>query len=209
MSTLTPIYNHACRSCSLHEHATTVCVEASGNPDFRAMVVGEAPGRSEDANGRPFIGQAGTILNDALAAAFETTSENIRKQIVVTNVAKCRPPSNRVPTDEEIEICSALYLVEEIQVVNPYCILAVGNAACEGLLGVTGVSSIRGQWHKLDRNQMTWVMPTFHPAYVNYNKGTEIETLFNQDVETFASKYLYIRERHKVGVDGPFEEEAP
>ena len=131
------------------------------------MVVGEAPGRSEDAAGRPFVGRAGVLLDRALLAAGVS-----RDDVMVTNAVKCRPPANRTPTLAERKACFP-YLLEEIRRTDPYVILALGNAALASLLGRSGVSSMRGHWYRLDRERETWVMPTWHPAYVMYQGGVQ------------------------------------
>jgi uracil-DNA glycosylase len=190
---LSALYNENCRACFLHDRANTVCVPASGDPRYRVMVVGEAPGAQEDAYGVPFVGEAGRILDTALVEAFLT--ERVRHEVVVTNVVKCRPPGNRTPTEKEIETCTNLYLVNEIEIVDPLCILALGNAACDALLGQVGITSIRGTWHRLDREKMTWVMPTYHPMYVTYQRHKpEVAEQFQADVNEFAAKWIALWE---------------
>ena len=183
------IYDHHCTRCSLHEGAKTVCVEATGTGADGAMVVGEAPGRNEDEQGKPFVGQAGKLLDSVLNSAFMT--EQARREVFVTNAVKCRPPGNRTPTDTETDACFS-YLLREIEQVDPYVILALGNAAASVLLGETGITRLRGTWHRLDSERVRFVMPTFHPAYVLYQGGwgSAAHSLFVDDVTMFANKAI-------------------
>lgn len=184
------LYDHECTRCPLHEHAHTVCMEGSGrSPDYYAMVVGEAPGRDEDAAGRPFVGRAGVLLDEALVTAF--VSPRARQEVFVTNAVKCRPPGNRTPSQREQQACLA-YLQDEIERVDPHVILALGNAAAFVLLRETGITRIRGEWHRLDRERETWVMPTYHPAFVGYQGGVGSVAweAFVGDVEMFANRAI-------------------
>lgn len=184
------VYSATCTACSLHEAAKTVCIPGIGSTFYRSMVVGEAPGANEDDRGEPFIGRAGETLNRALQEAFLT--ENARKEIFITNTVKCRPPGNRNPSGREIGTCVDLYLSKEISLINPIAILALGNPAVEALLGFSGISQMRGKWYVLDRTPETLVMPTWHPAYVNYNGGVggDVWQEFLGDIETFATKII-------------------
>lgn len=187
------LYDHTCTACPLHREAKTVCMPASGTVKVRGLVVGEAPGREEDQRGLPFVGRAGLTLDRALKQAFVT--DLAREEIVVTNAVKCRPPSNRDPSRIELDTCVALYLVEEIHEIDPIAILACGNIALEACLGITGISSVRGTWHMLNRDKETWVMPTWHPAYVNYNSGdVEVWRQFLADITEFANKIIVKQE---------------
>lgn len=182
----TDVYDHACTACPLHKAAKTVCLPAAGTRTYPALVVGEAPGRQEDERGVPFVGRAGETLNRALIAAFG--DEDIRNKIMVTNTCKCRPPANRTPTPVEIDTCTSLYLVEEIHEIDPIAILALGSTPLRGLLGITGITAARGKWHLLNRDKETWVMPTWHPSYTNYNPEAYHE--LQSDCEKFAEKVL-------------------
>lgn len=183
------LYDHTCTACPLHKDAATVCMPAAGTVKVRGLIVGEAPGREEDRRGIPFVGRAGETLDRALKEAFIT--ENARGEIMVTNAVKCRPPANRDPTRIELDTCVALYLVEEIHQIDPIAVLCLGNVALEACLGITGISSVRGTWHMLNRERETWVMPTWHPAYVNYNSGNmDIWHQFVSDIGDFAAKII-------------------
>lgn len=187
---LTDLYNHSCTLCPLHEHAQTVCVEASGQSSpYRAMIVGEAPGRNEDAQGIPFVGQAGKILDRALhECGFD------RVQMFVTNAVKCRPRGNETPSDSDIDVCVSAYLTREIEAVNATALLACGNAAAQALLGETGVGRLRDTWHLLDSDVTRYVRVTWHPAYIIYRGGaphSEAWREFLSDVEEFTWRALH------------------
>jgi len=184
------IYDHSCTRCILHDGVKTVCMEGSGrSPDYHAMVVGEAPGRDEDAAGMPFVGRAGALLDQALVTAF--VSPRARQEVFVTNTVKCRPPGNRTPTQREQQACLA-YLQDEIERVDPYVILSLGNAAAWVLLRERSITRIRGNWFRLDRERETWVMPTYHPAFVGYQGGigSAAWDLFVDDVQVFATRAI-------------------
>lgn len=184
------LYDHECTLCPLHADVQSVCIEGTGNPvSSHAMVIGEAPGRDEDAAGRPFVGRAGALLDEALVTAF--ISPHARREVFVTNVVKCRPPGNRTPTQREQQACLT-YLQDEIERVDPYVILALGSAALWVLLRETGIVSKRGGWYRLDRERETWVMPTYHPAFVGYQGGVGSPTWeqFVGDVEMFANRAI-------------------
>lgn len=187
------LYDRTCTACPLHKDALTVCMPAAGTVKTRGLIVGEAPGREEDRRGIPFVGHAGQTLDRALKQAFVT--ERAREEIMVTNAVKCRPPANRDPSRIELDTCVALYLVEEIHQIDPIAILVCGNIALEACLGIRGISSVRGTWHLLNRDKETWVMPTWHPAYVNYNSGNvEVWREFLSDITEFANKIIVKQE---------------
>ncbi len=119
------------------------------------MFVGEAPGRNEDIQGIPFIGRAGSVLNTALVGAGI-----LRSEVFISNVVKCRPPNNRVPTRCEVEVCVGTYLDREIQTVNPQIICLLGGTAVKSLLGVDRLSNARGKLIEIDHTYFA----TYHPA---------------------------------------------
>jgi DNA polymerase len=142
----------------LHERRKQA-VFARGNATSGLCFVGEGPGADEDAQGFPFVGKAGQLLDRMIAAmGFE------RDEAYVCNVVKCRPPDNRKPELDEIAACSP-YLHEQLELIRPQVIVALGASAVQGLLGTTeGITKMRGRW-KLYRGRIP-VMPTFHPAYL-------------------------------------------
>lgn len=166
MGTQLSIYDHSCTRCPLHETVHTVCVEGDGPVDARVMLIGEAPGRLEDANGRPFIGRAGTQLDRALSLAWD--SRDARRLAFVTNIVKCRPPGNRDPNYEEISACD-LYLFHEREDVNPEVIVLLGGVALESYTPYSGIMEHRGKWLHIGGKP---VMPTLHPAATLYRPET-------------------------------------
>jgi uracil-DNA glycosylase family 4 len=148
-----------CTRCPLHATRTQT-VFSRGNPQSSICFVGEAPGADEDAQGLPFVGRAGQLL-DRMISAMGLSPE---KDVYVCNIIKCRPPGNRRPEPEETATCIP-YLHEQLALVEPKVIVAMGNTAVSALLDTRiGISKLRGQW-KLYRGK-TLVMPTYHPSYL-------------------------------------------
>ena len=137
-------------------------VFADGNPDARLMIVGEAPGRDEDAQGLPFVGRSGQLLDKMLAAIGLD-----RTQVYITNVLPWRPPGNRTPTPMEIEICRP-FLERHIALAAPEILLTAGNVPTKTLLKTTsGILSMRGKWKELSLGANTYpLLPTLHPSYL-------------------------------------------
>lgn len=134
-------------------------VFSRGSPDARICFIGEAPGADEDEQGFPFVGRAGQLLDRMIAAMGLDPA----RDVYVCNIIKCRPPGNRRPEPEEMEACMP-YLNEQLALVRPRVIVALGNTAVAGLLGTKlGITKLRGQW-KLYRGIL--VMPTYHPSYL-------------------------------------------
>ncbi len=124
------------------------------------MFIGEAPGADEDATGLPFVGKAGQLL-DKMIAAMGLDPE---RDVYVCNIVKCRPPENRRPTPEEMSSCFP-YVNEQIDLVSPKVIVAMGNTAVAAMLDTKmGITRLRGQW-KLYRGRVP-MMPTYHPSYL-------------------------------------------
>lgn len=154
-----------CVRCALHEQRTqTVFSRGSGTSGL--CFVGEGPGADEDAQGQPFVGKAGQLLDKMIAAmGFD------REEVYVCNIVKCRPPSNRKPVPAEMAAC-APYLERQLELLNPQVIVALGATAVEGLVGKTGgITRLRGQFC-LYRGRIA-VMPTFHPAYLLRNPAAK------------------------------------
>lgn len=147
-----------CTKCELHK-ARKQTVFARGNPRSEILFVGEGPGADEDEQGEPFVGRAGQLLDRMIAAMGYA-----RDDVYICNVVKCRPPNNRVPSPEEMAVCMP-YLREQIALIAPRVIVALGATAVRGLLGISeGITRVRGKW-KLYAASIP-VMPTFHPAYL-------------------------------------------
>jgi DNA polymerase len=149
----------ACTRCRLHATRTRV-VFGVGDRAARWMVIGEAPGADEDRQGEPFVGRAGQLLNEMLRAAGVA-----RGQVYIANVLKCRPPDNRDPKPDETESCEP-YLTQQIALVQPRLLLAVGRIAAQALLRTeTPIGRLRGQVHQYAPTGTPLVV-TYHPAYL-------------------------------------------
>jgi DNA polymerase len=146
-----------CTLCRLSEKRQTV-VFGEGDPKARVMFIGEGPGAEEDRTGRPFVGQAGRLLDRMIfAMGFE------REEVYIANVVKCRPPGNRDPKDEEVAACAA-YLDRQIELIGPEVIVALGKPASRRLTGTNKpMGALRGHWSSY---RDTPLMPVFHPAYL-------------------------------------------
>jgi DNA polymerase len=156
-----------CTRCALHA-ARTQTVFARGNGSSGLCFVGEGPGADEDEQGFPFVGAAGQLLDRMIAAMGIE-----RDDVYVCNIVKCRPPKNRTPEPEEMNACMP-YLVEQLSLVEPQVIVALGKTAVQGLFGsAEGITRIRGRW-RLYQGRIA-VMPTFHPAYLLRNPAAKRE----------------------------------
>jgi DNA polymerase len=150
-----------CTQCGLHKTRTQT-VFGVGDPDADWMLIGEAPGAEEDRLGDPFVGQAGKLLDNMLAAL----DLNRARQVYIANVLKCRPPGNRNPEPEEVAKCSP-HLLKQIELVKPRLILAMGRFAAQTLLGTdASIASLRG---KVYRYAGVPLIVTYHPAYLLRN----------------------------------------
>jgi len=146
----------ACTACRLAESRTHV-VFGEGDPDARLMLVGEAPGKNEDLQGKPFVGAAGHLLDELMASIGIT-----REEAYIANVLKCRPPGNRDPQQDEIDSCKG-YLREQIRMVHPEVVVTLGNFATKLLVPTeVGITRMRGQ--AIDWWLGATLIPTFHPA---------------------------------------------
>ena len=154
-----------CRRCGL-SRARTRAVPGEGPSPCEIMIVGEAPGREEDLEGRPFVGAAGKLLDKMLAVI------NLKRtQVYITNVVKCRPPGNRTPDEKEIKACRP-FLARQIRIVKPKAILALGTVATKSLLLTSEpLSKLRGRIHTLEKDIK--VIPSYHPAYLLRNPSAK------------------------------------
>jgi len=163
-----------CRLCRLCE-ARSKIVFGSGSPQARLVFVGEGPGADEDAQGLPFVGRAGQLLTQMIDGTASKEGIPIRRaDVYICNVVKCRPPENRTPQPDEMEICGQ-FLFRQLMVLQPKAICALGSTAAKALLATKdGVTRLRGSWHK-------WrdipVIVTFHPSYLlrPYNQNAKRE----------------------------------
>jgi DNA polymerase len=146
-----------CTRCALHKGRNKL-VFGDGSPTARLMFVGEGPGADEDAQGLPFVGKAGQLLNNMIAAMGLK-----REEVYIANVVKCRPPGNRVPEPEEGATCSP-FLFRQIDVVRPEVLVALGATAATWLLGTRQpLAGLRGRVHAM---RGTRLIVTYHPAYL-------------------------------------------
>jgi uracil-DNA glycosylase family 4 len=150
-----------CKDCELHKGRTNA-VPGDGNPNTYVVFVGEAPGYDEDKRGKPFVGKSGKLLNKLIEDILGLK----REDVFITNVVRCRPPQNRTPDKKEIETCSH-YLFEELDVIKPRLVVALGAPAAKVLLDKDEkISELRGNFYT--RSDFT-VFVTFHPAFVIRN----------------------------------------
>jgi uracil-DNA glycosylase len=157
----------SCTRCVLHEQRRQA-VFSRGDPFAELMFVGEGPGADEDARGEPFVGAAGQLLDRMIAAMGYH-----RDEVYIANIVKCRPPNNRKPEPEETASCMP-FLTQQLGLVKPRVIVALGATAVQGLCGTTeGITRLRGKW-KLYKGS-TPIMPTFHPAYLLRNPAAKRE----------------------------------
>lgn len=164
-----------CQRCKLCK-ARSKIVFGSGNESSPLVFVGEGPGADEDASGLPFVGRAGQLLTQMIEGT--ASKEGIplkRADVYICNVVKCRPPENRTPEPDEMEICGQ-FLSRQLLAIRPKAICALGSTAAKALLGTKdGVMKLRGNWHK-------WrdvpVMVTYHPSYLlrPYNQNAKRES---------------------------------
>jgi len=181
-----------CQRCPLHRSRTHL-VFGEGNPHADLMFIGEAPGETEDQTGRPFVGKAGQLLTQILAAVGIS-----REEVYITNVVKCRPPGNRVPTKGEMDACWD-WLAAQIALVNPLLIVTLGNTPTQKLLGTAeGITQLRGRF-------FTWkgkieVFPMFHPSYLLRNpskkKGSP-KYLTWLDIKAVKERLSLLRSRNR------------
>ncbi len=148
-----------CTRCKLHAQGRTHVVFGVGNPNADLMFVGEAPGADEDRLGEPFVGRAGQLLTKIIEAIGLS-----RADVYIANVIKCRPPGNRNPEPDEVSTCEP-FLFEQIDLIRPRVIVALGTFAAHALLGTDApISRLRGRVH--DFRGGSRLVPTFHPAFL-------------------------------------------
>jgi uracil-DNA glycosylase family 4 len=171
-----------CQKCHLHKSRTNF-VFGVGSSKAEIMFIGEAPGRDEDLQGEPFVGRAGQLLNKILEAIkFK------REEVYIANILKCRPPENRDPLPEEIEQCEP-YLIEQIKLIQPKLICALGRISAQALLKTSSpLNRLRGEFHDY---QGIKFLVTYHPAallrYPQFKKDTW------EDVQLLRSEYYKMK----------------
>ncbi len=152
----------ACYKCDLGKTRKNI-VFSDGNPNAKILLIGEAPGADEDSTGTPFVGRAGKLLSKLI----QDCSLSRQNDFYICNTVKCRPPENRVPSDDEKTLCSK-YLIDQIKIVKPKVIVLCGATSAKSFLGnKIKISQIRGQWFKILDNIDATVI--FHPSYLLRN----------------------------------------
>lgn len=167
-----------CRKCRLCETRKNV-VFGVGNREADIMFIGEGPGADEDAQGEPFVGKVGKLMN----MAFDMLGVK-REEVYIANIVKCRPPNNRNPQDDEAENCLD-YLRNQVILVKPKIIVLLGSVALKNVLGKEyGITASRGKW--LERKGILY-MPTWHPAALLRDENKKID--FIKDLKQVIKRY--------------------
>lgn len=178
-----------CTKCELSKTRTN-SVPGKGNFHSNVIFVGEAPGKNEDKKGEPFIGIAGKKLSIALEGAGIS-----REEVYITNIVKCRPPKNRVPTTIERGTCQE-YLKQEIAIIKPKIICILGNTAFNSLLGGSEITKFRG---KLVRKENNLYFLTVHPAATIYNQ--KLIPVLKKDMVKLFNLITELKNNKKVKID--------
>jgi DNA polymerase len=148
-----------CKDCELHKTRTQT-VFGCGNEQSDWLFIGEAPGKDEDLKGEPFVGRAGRLLNEVI---FSLGLK--REEVYIANILKCRPPNNRDPSQDEIQSCTT-YLEQQIKMISPKIIIAVGRVAAQHLLNTDlTMSKLRGTVHSYGSESIP-LITIYHPAYL-------------------------------------------
>jgi len=169
----------SCTKCTLSKTRNHV-IYGEGNENAPILIIGEAPGRDEDLQGRPFVGKSGQLLDKIL----EACGFNRNEHVFISNIVKCRPPDNRVPTPQEAEVCMP-YLLKQIELINPTILI---------LLGATALKYMAGSEHRITRERGNWLnvqgrlaMPVYHPAALLRDPSLKRPTW--EDFKTIVHKY--------------------
>ncbi|MBW2518263.1 MAG: uracil-DNA glycosylase [Deltaproteobacteria bacterium] len=169
-----------CQRCKLAQHRRNI-VFGSGSPTAKLVFVGEGPGLDEDQQAEPFVGPAGQLLTKIIGAINLS-----RDQVYITNIVKCRPPRNRNPRPDEIQICFP-FLDRQIDVIEPIFICALGSVAAQTLLNTPEpISKLRGRFYDYRGVRL---LPTYHPAYLLRN--AEKKRAVWEDMKMLMKEYPY------------------
>ncbi len=157
--------------CEL-KHGARSLVFCDGRPQARVMIIGEAPGRDEDIQGRPFVGRAGQLLDRMLAAiGLSREATDAEAAVYITNILPWRPPQNRDPKPEEIAMLKP-FVERHVELVSPDLLVLMGNISCQAMLGRRGITRLRGNWSEVLGLP---ALPMFHPAYLLRNPPAKRE----------------------------------
>lgn len=171
-----------CKKCRLYQNRTNIVI-GDGNKNAKIMFIGEGPGADEDAQGIPFVGKAGQLMNLAL----EGLGFNRKEDLYIANIVKCRPPGNRTPEKDEALSCLD-YLRAQVILIKPKIIVLLGNTALKNIIGEQyGITACRGKW--IEKKGILY-MPTFHPAALLRDENKKIE--FWKDLNQVKEKWLTI-----------------
>ena len=171
-----------CNKCKLCTNRTNI-VFGVGNKEADIMMIGEGPGADEDKQGEPFVGKAGQLMNKALTGLGIK-----REELYIANIVKCRPPSNRVPEQDEAEACLN-YLRNQVILVKPKIIVLLGSTALKNILGKEySITAVRGKW--IEQKEI-YYMPTWHPAALLRDENKKIE--FWNDLKEIRKKEEELR----------------
>ncbi len=166
-----------CKKCKLYQNRTNI-VFGTGNKNADIMFIGEGPGADEDKEGEPFVGKAGKLMNEAFKGLGIK-----REEVYIANIVKCRPPSNRVPEEDEAVACLN-YLRNQVILVKPKIIVLLGSTALKNILGKEyGITNARGKW--IEKKGIMY-MPTWHPAALLRDENKKIE--FWKDLKEVVNK---------------------
>lgn len=171
-----------CNRCPLAKTRNHV-IFGEGNPHAPVIIIGEAPGRDEDLRGRPFVGLSGQLLDKILAAC----GFNRTHHVFISNIIKCRPPGNRVPSPDEIRFCKP-YLLQQIDLIDPKILILMGATALKTMIGPEmRITSVRGSWINWDGRL---AMPVYHPSALLRNPALKRDTW--EDFKKIVGKYRQI-----------------
>lgn len=153
----------SCTKCALCRYRTNA-VPGEGNPKSEILFIGEGPGQNEDKLGRPFVGEAGKFLEEMLASI-----KLKREDVYITNVVKCRPPNNRDPLDEEVQVCTTNYLFDQLKLIKPKLIVTLGRHSMHIFFPqIRSISDVHGKAYK-KANQVYFI--SYHPAAALYQQS--------------------------------------
>lgn len=182
-----------CQRCGLCQRRKNV-VPGEGNRKAEILFIGEGPGQVEDETGRPFVGPAGQLLDRMLAAIGLN-----REEVYIANIVKCRPPGNRVPTDEEAEACIP-YLREQFRLIRPKIIVCLGRtAAMHVIRRDIRITRERGQWVK---KAGIWILPTYHPSALLRDETNMKKREAWEDMKSLRAKLEEVRKETEEAAGG-------
>lgn len=183
-----------CQKCPLAITRPNNVAFGEGNPDAKIIFIGEAPGKEEDIQGIPFVGRSGKLLNKTLEKA-----EIDRNKIYITNIVKCRPPGNRLPTEAEANTCMSILLDKQIKIINPQIICTLGSCALNYIMQQSNknkykITKMHGK--PIKKNELT-IIPLLHPAYILRNPSkleifTKDMLLVKKTLENKKNIYIWI-----------------